>query len=494
MATTAAAPPSEAQFVRGIGPWQATSLVVGTMIGSGIFIVSSDISRQVNAWGPGALMLVWVLTGAMTMAGALAYAELAAMMPRAGGQYVFLRDGLTPAAGFLYGWTLFAVIQTGTIAAVAVAFAKYLAVLIPSLSDTVFLRLGTLHLPGSSDAIAIGVSSQRILAIVSVVVLTAINVRGVRLGAGLQSFLTAIKVGVLALLVVLGITLFRRADVVALNFGHFWGTGDWTLAMAPILGAAMVGSLFSSDSWNNVTFAAAEVRDPTRNLPRALALGTGLVTVLYILANLSYLSVLPFGGDPHGADALARGIQHATQDRVGSAAVAVMLGSVGGAVMAAAIVISTLGCNAGLVLAGPRVFYAMAEDDLFFRRAARLHPGYRTPAFSLWAQAIWASVLCLSGTYNQLLDYVIFAGLVFYALTILSLFRLRRVRADLPRPVRAFGYPVVPGLYLAALVFLMIVLLKEKPLYTGAGLFIVALGVPVYAAWRWAGRRARSRA
>jgi APA family basic amino acid/polyamine antiporter len=312
----------------------------------------------------------------------------------------------------------------------------------------------------------------------------------VRLGAGIQSFLTIIKVGVLALLVILGIAIFRNADVIAANFGNFWGTGNWTIAMAPAVGAAMVGSLFSSDSWNNVTFAAAEVRDPTRNLPRALALGTILVTLLYILANVSYLSVLPFHGDATGTTPLARGIQYASQDRVGSAAVAAMFGSAGAAAMAIAIVISTLGCNAGLVLAGPRVFFAMAEDKLFFRKAGVLNDRYRTPAFSLWTQAVWASVLCLSGTYNQLLDYVIFAQLIFYALTILALFRLRRVRADLARPVRAFGYPVVPGLYLVALLFLAVVLLVEKPLYTTAGLAIVALGVPVYLVWRRANGRA----
>jgi APA family basic amino acid/polyamine antiporter len=481
------APSQEREFIRGIGPLQAISLVVGTMIGSGIFIVSSDIARQMDGWGPGGLMLVWTITGVMTLAGALSYAELAAMMPRAGGQYVFLRDGLTPAAGFLYGWTLFTVVQTGTIAAVAVAFAKYLAVLVPSLTDVVFLQLGTLHLPGATSAIQIGVSPQRILAIVSVIVLTWINARGVRLGAGIQSFLTIIKVGVLALLVLLGIAIFRNADVIAANFGHFWGTGNWTLAMAPAVGAAMVGSLFSSDSWNNVTFAAAEVHDPTRNLPRALALGTILVTVLYLLANVSYLSVLPFHGDAAGTATLARGIQYASQDRVGSAAVEAMFGPVGAAAMAIAIVISTLGCNAGLVLAGPRVFFAMATDRLFFARAGVLNR-FRTPGFSLWTQAIWASVLCLSGTYNQLLDYVIFAQLIFYALTILALFRLRRIRADLARPVRAFGYPVVPGLYLLALLFLAVVLLIEKPLYTTAGLVIVALGVPVYLVWRRVGR------
>ena len=482
-----AAPPSsssEQQFIRGIGPLQAISLVVGSMIGSGIFIVSAGIGREVSAWGPGGLMLVWLITGLMTLAGALAYAELAAMMPKAGGQYVFLREGLSPAAGFLYGWTLFTVIQTGTIAAVAVAFAKYLAVFFPTLTDTVFLSLGSIRLPGAPDAIPLGVSAQRVVAIASVVFLTWINARGVALGARLQTTLTVIKVGALGALILLGLVVFRNAEIAAGNFGTFWGTGNWGLAMLPVIGAAMVGSLFSSDAWNNVTFAAAEVRDPSRNLPRALAMGTGLVTVLYLLANLAYLSVLPFGGNPDGATALEQGIQYAAADRVGAAAAQVMLGSIGALIMSAAIVISTFGCNAGLILAAPRVYYAMARDRLFFARAGELHPTHRTPVFGLITQAVWTSVLCLSGTYNQLLDYVIFAALLFYLLTIIALFRLRRDRPDLPRPVRAFGYPVIPGLYALALAALMVVLLIEKPLFTWPGLLIVALGIPVYLVWR----------
>lgn len=480
---------AETQFVRGIGPLAAVSLVVGSMIGSGIFIVPAAIGREVGQWGPGGLMLVWLLTGLMTLSGALAYAELAAMMPKAGGQYVFLREGLSPWAGFLYGWTLFTVIQTGTIAAVAVAFAKYLGVFFPGLTDVVFLSLGSLHLPGVADAIQIGVSPQRVVAIVSVLLLTWVNARGVSLGAGIQTFLTILKVVALAALIVACLALFRRADVAAANFGAFWGTGNWGLAMLPVIGAAMVGSLFSSDAWNNVTFAAAEVREPAKNLPRALALGTALVSVLYLLSNLAYLNVLPFAGDPNGADALARGIQHASADRVGSAALEVALGAAGGFAMAAAIVVSTFGCNVGLILAGPRVYYAMAIDGLFFRRAGELHPTHRTPVFGLAAQALWTSVLCLSGTYNQLLDYVIFAALLFYFLTILALFRLRRTRADLPRPVKAFAYPVLPALYAAALLALMVVLLVMKPLYTWPGLLIVALGVPVYALWRRGGAK-----
>src|SRR3954470_14647564 len=307
--------PSE--FIRGIGPLAAISLVVGSMVGSGIFIVSADISRQVSSWGPAALLLVWVITGAMTITGALSYAELAAMMPKAGGQYVFLREGLSPAAGFLYGWTLFMVIQTGTIAAVAVAFGKFLGVLLPSISPDVFLPLGQIHLPGAQDAIQLGLSPQRLVAIVMIAVLTLLNIRGVTLGAAIQTVFSVAKIGALAALVFFGLTLFRRPDVAAVNFSHFWGTGDWSLAVLPAVGAAMVGSLFSADAWNNVTFAAAEVRDPTRNLPRALALGTGMVCLLYVLANVAYLNVLPFYGDPQGSDALARGIQYASQDRVG---------------------------------------------------------------------------------------------------------------------------------------------------------------------------------
>jgi basic amino acid/polyamine antiporter, APA family len=473
-ARPAGSPPAE--FIRGIGPLAAISLVVGSMIGSGIFIVSADISRQVGQWGPGALLLVWIVTGAMTVTGALAYAELAAMMPKAGGQYVFLREGLSPLAGFLYGWTLFA--------AVAVAFAKFLGVLVPGVSPDVFLPLGQLRLPGASDAIQLGLSPQRLVAIVMIAVLTVTNMRGVTLGAAIQTVFSVAKVGALAALVLLGLTLFRQPDIAAANFANFWGTGDWSIAMIPVLGAAMVGSLFSSDAWNNVTFAAAEVQNPTRNLPRALAIGTGAVSLLYILANVAYLNILPFYGDPQGADVLARGLQYAAQDRVGTAAIEVVLGAGGATVMAVAILLSTFGCNNGLILSGPRVYYAMARDDLFFQRAGTLHPTYRTPIFGLVAQAVWASVLCISGTYGQLLDYVVFAALVFYLLTTLALFRLRRTRPDLPRPVKAFGYPVLPALYLVAVGVVMVVLLFERPLFTWPGLLIVASGVPVYLLWR----------
>jgi APA family basic amino acid/polyamine antiporter len=458
------------------------------MIGSGIFIVSADIGRQVSQWGPGALLVVWVVTGAMTVTGALAYAELAAMMPKAGGQYVFLREGLSPLAGFLYGWTLFAVIQTGTIAAVAVAFAKFLGILVPSFGPEVFLPLGHLRLPGAAEAIQLGLSPQRVVAILMIALLTATNARGVRLGAAIQTVFSVAKVGALAALVLFGLTVWRQPAVAAANFSAFWGTAPWSLAIVPVIGAAMVGSLFASDAWNNVTFAAAEVQNPTRNLPRALAIGTGTVSLLYILANVAYLNLLPFAGDPNGHDVLSRGIQYAVQDRVGTAAIEVALGAGAATIMAIAILLSTFGCNNGLILSGPRVYYAMARDNLFFQRAGTLHPTFRTPIFGLVAQAIWASVLCISGTYGQLLDYVIFAAIVFYFLTTLALFRLRRIRPDLPRPVKAFGYPALPALYLVANAALMVILLLEKPLYTWPGLLIVASGIPVYLVWRRSAR------
>lgn len=472
---------TDSQFVRGIGPLAATSLVVGSMIGSGIFIVSADIARQLGGYGPAGLLLCWLASGAMTMMGALAYAELAAAMPQAGGQYVFLREGLNPAAGFLYGWTLFTVIQSGTIAAVGVAFAKFLGVLLPWSSPEVFLKLGSLGMPGG--AIEIGLSNQRLVAIAMILLLTAINTRGVSLGASIQTVFTIAKIGALAALVGLGLVVFRNAEIADLNWANFTGGVPWNALLLPVLATAMVGSLFSSDAWNNVTFAAAEVREPAKNLPRALAFGTALVSVLYLLANVAYLQILPFGGTADGATVLERGIQFATQDRVGVAAFEVMFGSIGGTVMAVAILISTFGCNNGLILAGPRAYFAMARDGLFFARAGRLDPVTKTPVFGLWTQAAWASVLCLTGTYNELLNYVIFAALIFYGLTTVALFRLRRTRPDMPRPVKAVGYPVLPALYIIAIVGILTALLADpvQRKFSAFGLLIVALGIPVYA-------------
>jgi len=450
---------------------------VGSMIGSGIFIVSAQIIRDVHA--PGLLLLVWALSGGVTLMGAVTYGELAAMFPRAGGQYVYLREGISPLFGYLYGWTLFVVIQTGTIAAVAVAFARFTAVLFPALTPDVFLG-GTINFPQPIGRIAIGLSPQRILAIASIVVLTWINVRGVRTAAIIQTTLTAIKTAALAALIVLGVTIGRNPAAIAANFGeHFFPAGGLTLALLPVIAAAMVGSLFSMDAWNNVGFAGSELKDPKRDLPFAMAVGVLTVTALYLLANVAYISVLP-------VDAIA----NAPQDRVGTAALQAMLGNTGLYVMAVAIMISTFGCNNGLILAGARVYYAMSRDDLFFRSAGVLHPQYKTPAIALIVQAVWTSVLCLSGTYSQLLEFVVFAALVFYMLTAVGLFALRAKRPEAERSVRVLGYPWFPALYVVLTGLISLALLAMKTTYSALGLLCVLIGVPVYFAWRAMVKRA----
>ena len=466
MATSATPHP---EFVKALSRLDATALVVGSMIGSGIFIVSADIVRQVTA--PGLLLVVWAASGLITLMGAITYGELAGMYPRAGGQYVYLREGISPLFGYLYGWTLFTVIQTGTIAAVAVAFARFTAVFVPALSPEVFLG-GAIPLP--TGVIQVGLSPQRLFAILSIVILTWINLRGVRTAAFIQTSLTVIKTAALAALIVLGLTIGRQADALVANFGAgFWPAGGLTLALVPVIGAAMVGSLFSMDAWNNVGFASGEMKDPVRDLPFAMAVGVLVVTSLYVLANTAYLSVLP-----------ADGIAGAPEDRVGTAALQAMFGDPGLYIMAAAIMISTFGCNNGLILAGARVYWAMARDNLFFQSAGRLHPEHRTPAVALVVQAVWTSVLCLSGTYAQLLDYVIIAAVLFYMLTAVGLFALRIRQPNADRPVRAFGYPWFPALYLVLMSLVGLNLLIKKPLFTWPGLLIVALGVPVYFVWR----------
>jgi len=464
------APPNE--FVRAISRIDATALVVGSMIGSGIFIVSADIARQVGS--PGLLLGVWLSAGVVTLLGALTYGELAAQFPHAGGQYVYLREAISPMFGFLYGWTLFGVIQTGTIAAVAVGFAKFMAVLVPGLSAEVFVG-ATVELP--SGPIVVGLSAQRVLAIASIALLTWINVRGVGVAALIQTILTSIKALALAALIVLGLALGWRLDAAEANFGSALFAGGVDVSVLPVLGAAMVGALFAMDAWNNVGFAADELREPGRDLPFAMLLGVTAVTVLYLLANVAYLVVLPLPA-----------IAHAPQDRVATAVLEALFGSAGAFAMAAAIVVSTLGCNNGLILAGARVYYAMARDGVFFAHAQALHPRYKTPAFGLVVQAVWASVLCVSGTYGELLDYVVFAALLFYLLTAIGLFALRVRRPALPRPVRVPLYPWLPALYVALTAALCIDLLIEKPQYSGLGLGIVALGLPVYAVWRAIGR------
>jgi len=491
----------EPELVKGLGLTSATTLVMGSMIGSGIFIVSAEISREVNS--PALLIAAWLVTGFLTVTGALAYGELAAMMPRAGGQYVFLRESLGPLWGFLYGWTFFLVIQTGTIAAVGVAFGKFLGFFFPSISSAHWLihfwkvpplPIGPMVL-GNMD---VGLNTQNLAAILMVIFLSVLNIFGIKTGALVQNVFTVAKAAALFGMIAVGFALGRNPQAVAANFGDFWhnaslgaqhliqvGTGGPMVLVGTItvLAVAQTGSLFSADAWNNVTFTAAEVRNPRRNLPLALALGTGLVILLYLLTNLVYLSVLPLAGDPDGATVLARGIQHATEDRVGTAAMQVTFHDVGGALMAFAILVSTFGCNNGLILAGARVYYAMARDGLFFRSVGRVHPRYHTPAVSLMVQMVWTCVLCLSGSYGQLLDYIIFAVLVFYVLTIAGLFVLRRTRPDAERPYQAVGYPVLPAVYIVLALYIDLVLLRYKPQYTWPGLIIVLIGIPVYFVW-----------
>jgi basic amino acid/polyamine antiporter, APA family len=491
----------DSELIQGLGLTSATMLVMGSMIGSGIFIVSAEIGREVDS--PALLIAAWVVTGFMTIVAALSYGELAAMMPRAGGQYVYLREALGPLWGFLYGWTLFLVIQTGTAAAVAVGVGKFLGVFFPSISSTNWI----LHLwkvpaipigPMVLGNMEVGISTQNLVAILIIVLLSVVNIFGIKTGAFIQNVFTVAKVAALLGLVFLGVALGRNPQALVANFGAFWrnaglsaqhavqvGVGG-PMAMVgtlTILAIAQVGTLFSADAWNNVTFTAGEVKNPSRNLPLSLALGTGVVIALYIAANFVYLGVLPLNGAAGGATILERGIQHATEDRVGTAVMTQMFGSTGGLLMAAAIIISAFGCDNGLLLSGARVYYSMAKDGLFFRKVARLHPTYKTPAVSLMVQMVWTCVLCISGSYNQLLEYIVFAVLVFYILTIVGLFVLRRARPDAERPYRAVGYPVLPAIYIVMALFIDVVLLRYKPQYTWPGLIVVLLGIPVYFVW-----------
>jgi len=498
------------KFVQGMGLFSATAIVMGSMIGSGIFIVPADMSRVLGS--PALLIAAWLVTAAMTIIGALSYGELAAMMPKAGGQYVYLRESLGSLWGFLYGWTLFVVIQTGTIAAVGVAFGKFLGVFFPSVSATNWIwHIG--HVPplpvgpmvlGNMD---IGLNTANLAAIVIITLLTWTNTRGVRLGAAVQNVFTSAKV--LALLAVIAVGLVaKNAAAVAANFGAGWhaffaGSGFHTqhavqvgvggpiayVGIFTVIAVVQVGSLFSSDAWNNVTFTAGEIRNPKRNLPLSLAIGTGVALLLYIACNFVYLSVLPMVGAVGATTLAGRGIQFAAQDRVATAVMQAAFGGMGAKLMAAAILVSTFGCVNGMLLAGARVYYAMSRDGLFFKSAGKLSTKTKTPVNSLWMQWVWTCLLCLSGSYGQLLDYVIFAVLVFYVLTIFGLFVLRRTRPDAARPYRAIGYPVLPGLYIVMAVWICGVLLRYKPQYTWPGLLLVLLGLPVY--WVWTKRTAK---
>ena len=504
-----AQPAAAPHFVRGMGLFSATAIVMGSMIGSGIFIVSADMSRTLGS--PALLIAAWLVTAVMTLIGALSYGELAAMMPRAGGQYVYLREALGPLWGFLYGWTLFVVIQTGTIAAVGVAFGKFLGVFFPSVSASHWLwHIG--HVPalpvgpmvlGNMD---IGLNTANLAAIFIITLLTIFNSFGIKFGAALQNVFTSAKVIALLAVIMVGVLLaafHHNHEGVDANFGADWhnffaGSGWHTLhavqvgvggpmayvGLFTVIAVVQVGSLFSSDAWNNVTFTAGEIENPRRNLPLSLAIGTGVVQLLYLACNFVYLSVLPLAGHADAATLAGRGIQFASQDRVATAVMEQTFGAIGAKLMAGAILVSTFGCVNGILLAGARVYYAMSRDGLFFRAVGKLGKRSGVPVNSLWVQWAWTCLLCLSGSYGQLLDYVIFAALAFYLLTIAGLFVLRRTQPDAPRPYRAIGYPVLPALYIAMAAWICVVLLRYKPQYTWPGMILVLLGVPVYLVWK----------
>ena len=498
------AKPGEApRLAQSLGLFSSTAIVIGSMIGSGIYIVDADIARGTSS--PALFLGAWIVTAILTLIGALSYGELAAMMPKAGGQYVYLRESLGPLWGFLFGWTLFLVIQTGTIAAVCVAFGKFLGVFFPAISTTHWLwhiahvpawRVGPMVL-GNME---IGVSTANLAGIVIVISLAIVNIFGVGLGALIQNIFTSAKAISLAALILLALTVGRNAQAWQANFasGQFWKNAGWS-AMHPvqvgvggpialvnlvvILAVVQVGSLFSADAWNNVTFTAGEVKNPKRNLPLSLILGTGFVLTVYFLVSFSYLLVLPLHGDPNGATVAARGIQYAAEDRVATAALGQIFQTGGAWLMAGAILISTFGCANGMTLAGARVFYAMSQDGLFFKSVGKLHPRYKTPVAGLLVQAGWTVLLCVSGSYSQLLDYIIFAELVFYILTIVGLFVLRFKQPNAPRPYKAWGYPLLPALYIVLASWICVVLLRYKPQYTWPGLVLVLLGIPVYLFW-----------
>ena len=486
-----AATPGQREFKHGLGLLDSTMIVIGSMIGSGIFIVSADIARTVGS--PGLLLLVWLITGVITVLGALSYGELAGMMPQAGGQYVYLREAYHPLLGFLYGWTLFLVIQTGTIAAVAVAFARFTAVLIPGVGEQNIV----------AEVFGLRISAAQVFAILCIALLTYINTRGLREGKIVQNVFTIAKTAALIGLILIGIIVGRNAHAIEANLANFW-SGTWIhiddgkilsvenlsgiMVMAAI-GVSMVGSLFSSVAWENITFTAAEVINPKRNIPLSLAVGTGVVTMLYLLANVAYILILPVAGSPGATDLVGRGIQFAASDRVGTAAVTGIFGESAAIIMAVLIMVSTFGCNNGLILAGARVYYAMSKDGVFFKGTGVLSER-SVPAKGLIVQGIWASLLCLTGTYGDLLDYVVFSTLIFYILTVAGIFVLRRNRPDAARPYKAFGYPILPAFYILCASAIAIDLLIFKTKYSGSGLAIVLLGIPVYYLWkRFAGSK-----
>ena len=460
---------STTSFKPSLGLFDATMIVAGSMIGSGIFIVSADITRNVGS--AGWLIAVWVITGFMTLTAAMSYGELSAMFPKAGGQYVYLKEAFNPLAGFLYGWSFFTVIQTATIAAVGVAFSKFAGYFIPSLELTdanIIFQIGDFKL-----------HTAQLVSIVLIVFLTYINTKGVKGGKMIQTSFTVVKLLSLFGLIGFGFLLAAKGSIWHANWQDAWQMtsrnaegaivgGVTGSAILGAIAASMVGSIFSSDAWNNVTFIAGEIRNPKRNIGLALFLGTLIVTIIYVSANLMYISIMPL-----------QDIAAAPQDRVAVAASKVIFGDIGTYVIAVMIMISTFGCNNGLILAGARVYNAMANDKLFFKKAAILNK-HAVPEYALWAQCIMASLLCLSGRYGDLLDMISFVVVLFYALTILGIFRLRSTRPEMERPYKAFGYPVLPVIYILLAIVFCVFLIIMKPLYAGIGLGIVLAGIPVY--------------
>jgi basic amino acid/polyamine antiporter, APA family len=490
--TSAQASPAKNELTRGLGLFDSTMIVAGSMIGTGIFIVASDMSRLLGS--PGWLLASWLITGVLTLTAALSYGELAAMMPHAGGQYVYLREALSPLWGFLYGWTLFLVIQSGTIAAVGVGFSRYLGILWSPISENHYL-ISPIHI-GSRYAISL--STAQLVGLLVIGLLAWTNTHGIRYGKSIQNVFTCAKIGALLGVIGFGLILGWHWDAVRAHFAQAWtptGNVDIVSGLSASTGyglfvamcVAQVGSLFAADAWNNITFTAGEVREPRRNVPLSLAFGTMIVIGLYLLANFAYLVVLPIDQ-----------VQHAASDRVAGAMLEAIFPRIGGALMAIAIMISAFGCINGMVLTGARAYYAMARDGLFFRSAAKVNQAH-VPGIALAMQGAWAMVLVLLRTYDpatgvygnlysNLLDYVVSAALIFYILTIASVFVLRRRRPDAERPYRAFGYPVVPVLYIAGAAVILTMLFIYRPSTTIPGLVIVLTGVPVYAAFRRFGR------
>ncbi len=462
------------ELKRSLDLFDTIMIVSGSMIGSGIFIVSADMTRVLGS--PFWVLMCWLLSGVITLFAALSYGELAGMMPSAGGQFIYLKRAYGSMVSFVYGWSVFTVIQTGVIAAVAVAFARYVGVFLPVFDEKNILI----------SIWKIEISTTQLLAVAMVFFLTFLNTRGINNGRIIQRIFTSAKILALLGLIVAGLVV---------GFGNGFLSKNMALPFAPVttnsqggglvaaLGVALVGSLFSSDAWNNVTFIAGEIKQPQRNIPLGLFIGVLIVTILYLLANVAYFMLLPALGSGNGATVLERGVAFAQNDRVGSAAMFMLFGNVSALVMALLIIVSTFGCNNGLILAGARLFQAMANEGLFFKKAAALNR-FNVPENSLWMQAAWTSVLCLSGSYGSLLEYCTFASLVFYIITIASLFRLRWLEPNTHRPYKAFGYPVIPLLYIVITTIICVDLLIFKHQNTLKGLGIMALGIPVYFLFR----------